>query len=84
MSQTESYKQPLIDLEKRDTVSRKEYDYQINARAQTLRVLARALLCIEENHQHHTMFDEYDGYKESALEQDNLLTIKILKTAIGC
>lgn len=78
-----SHDQPIKDLVARDTVTRKEYDYQIAARAATLRVLARALICIEANHQHHTMFDEYDGYKESALEKDNLLTILILKTAIG-
>jgi len=83
MSQTESYKQPLIDLEKLDTVTRKEYDYQIKARALTLRVLARALTCVEANHTHHTNHDDHDGYKESALEQDNLLTIRFLKASLG-
>lgn len=75
---------PVKELLARNSFTRKEYDYQIAARAKTLRVLAHALICIETNHQHHSMYDEYDGYKESALEQDNLKAIAILKSAIGC
>lgn len=80
-----SYDQPLKDLEKRATVSRAEYDYQIKARALNLRVLAQALFCVEANHDHHTTYSEDpdEGYKGSALEQDNLLTIQILKSALG-
>lgn len=78
-----SFDQPLKDLEKRDTVSRKEYDYQINARARTLRVLAHALVCIETNHKHHAEHDDHGGYEGSELCQLNLLNIQILKSAIG-
>lgn len=81
-----SHDQPVKDLLARDTVTRKEYDYQINARMKTLRVLAHALACVEANHDHHTTYSEDpdEGYQGSALEQENLLTIQLLKTAIGC
>ncbi|MNP06987.1 hypothetical protein D3C76_989940 [compost metagenome] len=80
-----AYNQDLKDLDARATVSRKEYDYQINARALNLKVLAMALHCVEANHEHHTTYSEDpdEGYQGSALEQDNLLAIKILKQAIG-
>jgi hypothetical protein len=83
MSLYAEHKKPLVDLENRKTVSHIEYDYQIKARALSLRVFANALMCIEANHQHHTMYDEYDGYKGSALEQDNLVAIQLLKTSLG-
>jgi hypothetical protein len=78
-----NYKQPLTDLENRRTVSRTEYDYQIKARALSLRVFANALMCLEANHNHHIQYDEHDGYKGSALEQDNLVAIQLLKTSLG-
>lgn len=77
------YNQPLIDLEKRETVSRKEYDYQIQARAMGFRVFARALSCVEENHNHHIKYDDHGGYKGSVLEEYNLLTIRLLKATLG-
>lgn len=80
-----NHNQDLIDLDARATVSRKEYDYQIKARALNLKVLAMALMCVEQNHEHHTTYSEDpdEGYQGSALEQDNLLTIKILKQSLG-
>lgn len=71
------------DLAARDMVTRKEFEYQIKARAQTLRVLGHALMCLEENHKHHTDYDDHGGYQGSGLQSDNLAAIHLLKSALG-
>lgn len=83
MNLNDQHNKPIKDLVESATVSRKEYDYQINARMMSLRVMARALACLEQNHQHHIDYDEHDGYAGSAMSEDNITAIRLLKTAIG-
>lgn len=85
MSKYDEYQKPLTDLENRENVSKVEYDYQIKARALSIRVIARALKCVEDNHNHHLTYSEDpdEGYQGSALYENNMLTIRLLKTALG-